>query len=59
MKSRAAVLFEAGQKLEIREVDVQDPGPGEVRIQMVAGVSQHCTLKPCDLHRPELHRPFS
>ncbi len=37
MKSRAAVLFEAGQKLEVREVDVQDPGPGEVRIQMVAG----------------------
>ena len=29
MKSRAAILFEVGQKLEIREVDVQDPGPGE------------------------------
>ena len=25
MKSRAAILFEVGQKLEIREVDVQDP----------------------------------
>ncbi len=36
MKSKAAVLFEAGQKLEIREFDVQDPGSGEVRIRMVA-----------------------
>ena len=44
MKSRAAVLFEAGQKLEVREVDVQDPGPGEVRIQMVAGGICHSDL---------------
>ena len=44
MKSRAAILFEVGQKLEIREVDVQDPGPGEVRIQMVAGGVCHSDL---------------
>ena len=44
MKSRAAILFEAGQKLEVREVDVQDPGPGEVRIQMVAGGVCHSDL---------------
>ncbi len=44
MKSRAAVLFEAGQKLEVSDVDVQDPGPGEVRIQMVAGGFCHCDL---------------
>jgi NDMA-dependent alcohol dehydrogenase len=44
MKSRAAVLFEAGRKLEIREVDVQDPGPGEVRIQMAAGGVCHSDL---------------
>ena len=44
MKSRAAVLFEVGQKLEIREVDVQDPDPGEVRIQMVAGGICHSDL---------------
>jgi S-(hydroxymethyl)glutathione dehydrogenase/alcohol dehydrogenase len=36
MKSRAAVLFEPGQKLEVCEVDVQDPGPGEVRIEIAA-----------------------
>jgi NDMA-dependent alcohol dehydrogenase len=44
MKSRAAVLFEAGQKLEVRELDVQDPGPGEVRIEMVAGGVCHSDL---------------
>ncbi|MDH3451117.1 MAG: Zn-dependent alcohol dehydrogenase [Gammaproteobacteria bacterium] len=44
MKSRAAVLFEAGQKLEVREVDVQDPGPGEVRIRMAAGGVCHSDL---------------
>ncbi len=44
MKSRAAVLFETGQKLEICEIDVQDPGPGEVRIQMVAGGVCHSDL---------------
>ena len=44
MKSRAAVLFEIGQKLEICEVDVQDPQPDEVRVQMVAGGVCHSDL---------------
>jgi Zn-dependent alcohol dehydrogenase len=44
MKSTAAILFETGQKLEICEVDVQDPGPGEVRIRMVAGGVCHSDL---------------
>ncbi len=44
MKSRAAVLFDVGQKLEVREVDVQDPGPDEVRIEMVAGGICHSDL---------------
>ncbi len=44
MKSRAAILFEAGQKLEVREVEVRDPGPGEVRVQMVAGGVCHSDL---------------
>ena len=35
MKFGAAVLFELGQKLENRKVDLQGPDPGEVRIQMV------------------------
>jgi S-(hydroxymethyl)glutathione dehydrogenase/alcohol dehydrogenase len=44
MKSRAAILFEPGQKLEIREVDVQDPAPGEVRIELAAAGVCHTDL---------------
>ncbi len=36
MKSRAAVAFEAGKPLEITEVEVQGPEPGEVLVHMVA-----------------------
>jgi len=36
MKSRAAVAFEAGQPLEITEVDVQGPQAGEVLVRLVA-----------------------
>jgi len=36
MKSRAAVAFDAGQPLEITEVDVQGPKDGEVMVRMVA-----------------------
>jgi len=36
MKSRAAVAFEAGKPLEITEVEVARPGPGEVLVRMVA-----------------------
>jgi len=36
MKSRAAVAFQAGQPLEITEVDVQGPKDGEVMVRMVA-----------------------
>jgi len=44
MKSKAAILFEVGAGLEVREVEVQDPGPGEVRIRMVAGGVCHSDL---------------
>ena len=37
MKARAAILFEVGQRLSIREVDVAEPRTSEVRIRMVAG----------------------
>jgi len=36
MKSRAAAAFEAGQPLEITEVDVQGPQAGEVLVRLVA-----------------------
>lgn len=44
MKARAAVLFEVGQRLEIREVDVQAPRAGEVLIRMAAGGVCHSDL---------------
>lgn len=44
MKARAAVLFGVGQKLELREVEVQDPRPGEVQIRMAAGGVCHSDL---------------
>lgn len=44
MKARAAVLFEVGRKLEIREVEVQAPQAGEVLIQMAAGGVCHSDL---------------
>lgn len=36
MKSRAAVAFEAGKDLEIVEVDVEGPKPGEVLVEIKA-----------------------
>jgi NDMA-dependent alcohol dehydrogenase len=44
MKAQAAVLFEVGKKLELCEVDVQAPGPGEVLVRMVAGGVCHSDL---------------
>ena len=44
MKSRAAVLFETGQRLEICEVEVQNPGPGEARVELVAAGVCHTDL---------------
>lgn len=44
MKAKAAVLFEVGKKLEIREVEVQRPQAGEVLIRMAAGGVCHSDL---------------
>ncbi|MBI1736721.1 MAG: Zn-dependent alcohol dehydrogenase [Candidatus Rokubacteria bacterium] len=44
MKATAAVLYEAGQKLQIREVDVAAPRAGEVLVRMVAGGVCHSDL---------------
>ncbi len=40
MKSRAAVFFEVGRKLEVREVDVQGPGPREAAIDKLDALNQ-------------------
>jgi len=39
MKSKAAILFEVGQKLDIREVEVEAPHAGEVLVKMAVGGS--------------------
>nr|WP_191964923.1 S-(hydroxymethyl)glutathione dehydrogenase/class III alcohol dehydrogenase [Synechococcus sp. RSCCF101] len=36
MRSRAAVAWEAGRPLEVTEVDVAPPGPGEALVKLVA-----------------------
>ena len=36
MKSRAAIALAAGQPLQLVEIDVQDPQPGEVLVRIVA-----------------------
>lgn len=44
MKARAAVLFEVGKRLELCDVDVATPGPGEVLVRMAAGGVCHSDL---------------
>src|SRR5574337_907732 len=44
MRARAAVLFEPGQPLAIREVEVASPRAGEVLVRMVVGGVCHSDL---------------
>ncbi|HSB71736.1 MAG TPA: Zn-dependent alcohol dehydrogenase [Candidatus Methylomirabilis sp.] len=44
MKAKAAVLFEARQKLMIEQVDVSEPRAGEVLVRMAAGGVCHSDL---------------
>jgi len=44
MKAKAAILFEVGQKLELRDVEVQPPQAGEVLVRMAAGGVCHSDL---------------
>ena len=44
MKAKAAVLHAVGQKLDVREVEVARPQPGEVLIRMAAGGVCHSDL---------------
>ena len=36
MKAKASILFQVGQKLDLREVEVEPPRSGEVLIKMAA-----------------------
>jgi len=44
MKARAAILFEVGKKLDLREVEVEPPRSGEVLIKMAAAGICHSDL---------------
>ena len=44
MKSKAAILFEVGQRLDIRDVDVEKPRAGEVLVRMAVGGICHSDL---------------
>ena len=44
MKARAAVLHGVGEKLDIREVEVDEPKTGEVLVRMAAGGVCHSDL---------------
>lgn len=44
MKSKAAILFEVGKKLDIREVEVEPPHAGEVLVKIAAGGICHSDL---------------
>ena len=44
MKARAAILFEAGKKFDLREVEVEPPRSGEVLIKMAAAGICHSDL---------------
>ena len=44
MKTKAAILFEVGQRLDIREVEVAKPQAGEVLVRMVIGGVCHSDL---------------
>ncbi len=48
MRVQAAVLRKSGQPVEIREVEVRDPGPGEVRVRMRAAGLCHSDLSVID-----------
>ncbi|MGA2955337.1 MAG: Zn-dependent alcohol dehydrogenase [Thermodesulfobacteriota bacterium] len=44
MKAKAAILFEVGKKLDLREVEVEPPRSGEVLIKMAAAGICHSDL---------------
>ena len=44
MKAKAAILFDVGQRLDVREVDVAKPRAGEVLVRMAVGGICHSDL---------------
>ncbi|ASU82971.1 alcohol dehydrogenase [Nocardiopsis gilva YIM 90087] len=48
MKMRAAVLAEFGAPMEVREVEIAEPGPGEIRVRIAASGICASDLKAVD-----------
>lgn len=48
MKMRAALVVERGQPIQVEEVDLADPGEGEVRVKLVASGVCHSCLHAVD-----------
>ncbi|SEF56831.1 S-(hydroxymethyl)glutathione dehydrogenase / alcohol dehydrogenase [Nonomuraea solani] len=57
MLMRAAVLTAFNAPMELREVDIADPGPGEVRVQIKASGVCGSDLKAMDGKSPVVSRP--
>ncbi len=47
-KTKAAVFYGVGKPVEVREVDLKDPGPGEVRVKLRAAGLCHSDLSVID-----------
>ncbi|WP_157253439.1 alcohol dehydrogenase catalytic domain-containing protein [Nonomuraea typhae] len=56
MLMRAAILTEYGKPMEIREAEISDPGPGEVRVQVRASGVCGSDLKAIDGKSPVVTR---
>lgn len=54
---RAAVVDEAGAELEIRDRETPDPGPGEVRLRVLACGVCHSDVNVRDGHVPDTQFP--
>jgi S-(hydroxymethyl)glutathione dehydrogenase/alcohol dehydrogenase len=56
MKTRAAVFHEAGQPLEVAEIDLEEPGPGQVLVRMdtvgICGTDLHVVKGEWQRPRP-------
>jgi S-(hydroxymethyl)glutathione dehydrogenase/alcohol dehydrogenase len=57
MLMRAAVLTAFGAELEVREIEIADPGPGEVRVKIAASGVCGSDLKAIDGKSPVVRQP--
>ena len=57
MKSRAAVAFKAGEPLQIIEIDVAPPQPGEVLIRITHTGVCHTDALPSRVTTPKASSP--